>query len=92
MSFVGLAGKTANLPLPDIHLKDLGTGPEGITTAELTQQVLTAVLDKSIEVSTGAVADFGRQAAGLTKNLGNSAADAAGKATKGIGGLFKKSK
>jgi hypothetical protein len=91
VSFVGLAGKTADLPLPDIHLKDLGTGPEGITAAELANKVLTAVLDKSIEASTGAVADLGRQAAELTKNIGNSAADAAGKATKGIGGLFKKS-
>jgi hypothetical protein len=90
VSFVGLAGKTANLPLPDIHLKDLGTGPEGITAAELTEKVLTEVLDKAIEVSAGAVGDLGRQGADLTKDIGSSAAEAAGRATKGIGGLFKK--
>ncbi len=90
VSFVGLAGKTADVTLLDIHLKDLGTGPEGITAAELTDKVLTEVLDQAIEVSAGAVADLGRQAAVLTKNVANSAAEAAGKATKGIGGLIKK--
>lgn len=81
VSFVGLAGKTADVPLPEIRLKDLGTGPEGITTAELADKVLSAMLDKSIEVSAGAVADLGRQAA-----------EVAAKATKGIGGVFRRGK
>jgi len=83
VSFVGLAGKTATLPLPEIHLQDLGKGPEGITGTELTRQVLSAVLKGSIDASAGAVADLG-------KDVGKSAVDAAGKVTKGIGDLFKK--
>jgi hypothetical protein len=92
VSFVGLAGKTANVTLPDIYFKDLGTGPEGITAGELADKVLTAVLNKTLEVSGSAVTDLSKQAAGLTKDLGNSATDAVGKATKGLGDLFKKVK
>jgi hypothetical protein len=93
VSFAGLAGKSATLALPEIRLKDLGTGPEGITAAELTRQVLSAVLSRSIEVSSGAVADFGKQAAGLGKDAAQSAVDSARKAAaKGIGDLFKKNK
>jgi len=100
VSFAGLAGKSATLALPEIRLKDLGTGPEGIMPAELTRQVLSAILSRSIEVSSGAVADLGKQAADLGKQAadllgkeaGQSAADAAGKAAKGLGDLLKKSK
>ena len=90
VSFVGLAGRTATVPLPDIRLKDLGTGPEGITAAELTRQVLTAVLNGSLEAGAGAVTDLGKQAADLGKDLGKSAVDSAGKLGKGLGDLFKK--
>jgi len=92
VSFVGLAGKTATVPLPEIRLKDLGKGPEGITGTELTSQVLSEVLNGSLKASEGAVADLGKQAAGLGKDLGKSAEDAAGKVTQGIGNLFKKDK
>jgi hypothetical protein len=64
----------------------LGTGPEGITAGELTEKVLTEVLDQAIKASAGAVADLGKDAANMTKDIGNSAA---GKAAKGLGSLFK---
>ena len=67
-----------------------GTGPEGITAGELMNRVLTAVITKSLEVSASVIGDVGKEAAGLTKNASGSAADAAGKATKGISSLFKK--
>ena len=93
VSFAGLAGKSATLPLPEIRLKDLGTGPEGITPAELTRQVLSAVLSRSIEVSSSAIADLGKQATSLGKDAAQSAVDSAGKAAaKGLGDLFKRGK
>jgi len=70
---------------PDVHLKDLGTGPDGITLAELARQILSTVTKSSIEASASAVADLG-------KGLGKSAVDAGGKVTNGIGDLFKKNK
>ncbi|MGA2863024.1 MAG: hypothetical protein ABSF95_00900 [Verrucomicrobiota bacterium] len=92
VSFAGLAGNSATLALPELRLKDLGAGPEGITPAELTRQVLSALLSRSIEVSSGAVADLRKQAAELGKDAERSAVDSVGKAAKGIGGLLKKSK
>jgi hypothetical protein len=91
VSVVGLAGRSAELPLPDIILKDLGTGPEGITAGELADKVLSVVISKSIEVSASAIGDLGKQASGLTTGAGAAASNAAGKVSKGIGGLFKKS-
>ena len=92
VSFVGLAGKSVTVPLPEISLKDLGKGPEGITPTELTSQVLSAVLSGSLKASESAVADLSKQALDLGKDAAKAAVDAAGKVTKGIGDLFKKSK
>lgn len=38
-------GRTVTLTLPDIHLTDLGTGPEGITAVEVGQRTLHALLE-----------------------------------------------
>lgn len=72
----------AAIPLPDIQLTGLGTGPEGITPEELTQKILAA-----IEEGTGKAA-----AGKLSEAATKAAADAAGNATKGITDLFKKKK
>ncbi|HWI59322.1 MAG TPA: AsmA family protein [Bacillota bacterium] len=94
VSVTPLGGKSVTVPLPDIHLTDLGKGPEGITPAELTKKVLQAIEKESVKASGSAVADLGKQAAdltkGLTQDLGKGASGAVEKATKGIGDLFKK--
>jgi uncharacterized protein involved in outer membrane biogenesis len=82
--------KSATVPLPEIHLTGLGQGPDGITVAELTTQVIQAIEKAALQVSSAAMADLGKDAAGLTKGLGNTATGAADKVTKGLGGLFKK--
>lgn len=83
-------GKSATVPLPEIHLTGLGQGPDGITAAELTKLVIGAIEKEAVQVSTSVVADLGKEATGLTKGLGNSATGAADKVTKGLGGLLKK--
>lgn len=90
VSVTGMGGKSLSVALPEIHLKDLGTGPEGITAGELTRQVLTAVNEKAIQAANGAVADLGKQATGLTKDLGKKAGADVHKISQGIGNLFKK--
>jgi hypothetical protein len=40
---------TAMVPLPQIHLTNLGNGPEGITAEELTSKVLTEILQEAIK-------------------------------------------
>jgi len=79
-SIPGLEGKTFTVPIPDIHFTQLGTGPEGITAADLTQKVLTQISKESI----AAVADY-------AKNLGSGVLkDAVPGAKKALGGLFGK--
>jgi uncharacterized protein involved in outer membrane biogenesis len=73
----------ATLPLPDIHLTDLGKGPEGITAADLTKQVLTEVIGSTLKAVENAAADVGKDA---TKAVGAGV----NKITTGIGGLIKK--
>lgn len=85
-----LGGQSATVPLPEIHLTDLGKGPDGITPAELAQQVLQAIEKEAVQASSGAVANLSKQAAGLTKGVTNTVSGAADQVTKGLGGLLKK--
>jgi len=56
------------MPLPEIKWTDLGTGPDGITAAELTQRVLDRVTVETLKLAEKAAVDFGKNAAGnLTK-------------------------
>jgi hypothetical protein len=90
VSVTALGGGTATVPLPDIHLKDLGTGPDGITPAELTKQVLEAIESGAVKAASGAVADIAKGAVYATKDVTNTRSNAVQSVTKGIGNLFKK--
>ena len=85
-----LGGKSATVPLPEIHLTNLGSGPEGITTSELSTRVLKEVLQAAIPIAEKAVADIGKGATDLIKNAGKGSTGGLDKAAKGIGDLFKK--
>ena len=79
-------GKEVTLPpltLPDIHLTDLGKGPEGITATDLTKQVLSEVVGGSIKAVENAAVNLGKDA---SKAVGAGV----NKITTGIGGLLKK--
>ncbi len=90
VSVTALGGKSATVPLPDIRLTDLGTGPDGITAAELTKRVLKEIEKNAVQAASGAVADLSKQAQELTKGLQQNATGALTNVTKGIGDLFKK--
>ena len=86
----GVVQGSATVPLPPIHLQNLGTGPGGITPAELTQRVLAAIESSAAQAASGAVADIGKGAVYVTKDVGNVGSNTLQKVTKGIGGFFKK--
>lgn len=67
------------LPLPDIHLQDLGKGPEGITPVALTQEVLGQITTASLKAIASSAGSAG-------KAIGNEA----NKLGKSLGDLFKK--
>ena len=85
-------GGTAPIPLPDITLRDLGTGPEGITPAELTKRVLGAITEGTTKAAAGVVGDIGKGAVDAAKGAGKTATEAVGSTTKGVTDLFKKKK
>lgn len=87
LSMTVFAGRSVTVPLPPITLKDLGTGPEGITAGELTQKVLSEVTVETLKAAQKAVTDLGKGATDLITKGGTGAVD---KVTKGVGDLFKK--
>jgi uncharacterized protein involved in outer membrane biogenesis len=89
VSVTTLGGQAATIPLPDIHLPALGTGPDGITPAELTKKVLEAIEKDATQAASGAVADIGKGAVYLTKQAGGLRTNAVDKVTKGLGGFLK---
>jgi uncharacterized protein involved in outer membrane biogenesis len=90
VSVTALGQRSATVPLPEIHLTGLGTGPEGITAAELTKRVLTEIEKIALPAATAAVADLNKQAADLRRQAEKSASEAIGNTTKGLSNLFKK--
>jgi hypothetical protein len=87
----GINGREMTLPLPDIHLTNLGKGGDGITATDLTRHVLGAITTATVKVVASATTDFGKGAAdALGKDAGKAASEGARKITRGIGGLLKK--
>jgi len=85
-----LGGKSVTLTLPTIELTGLGTGPEGITAAELTKRVISAIEKESLKAVSSSAADLGKAAESLTKGLGKDSGGAVSNITQGLGNLFKK--
>jgi hypothetical protein len=67
------------LPLPPIHLTNLGQGPDGITPAALIKEVLGQVTSASLKAVVASAGDAGKALGGEASKLGKS-----------LGGLFKK--
>lgn len=79
--------------IPDIHMTNLGSGPEGITAGELTKLVLKNINKETFEAIQKSVADVGKQAADALKDMskgGTNSLNKAAETLKGVGDLFKK--
>ncbi|HEY0454728.1 MAG TPA: hypothetical protein VGE41_00015 [Verrucomicrobiae bacterium] len=82
-----LGGQSATLTLPEIHLSNLGQGPEGITPAELSTKVMDLVTSETLKAVTSSLENMGKGAVGIIKNAGTNTVD---KLQKGVGDFFKK--
>jgi uncharacterized protein involved in outer membrane biogenesis len=69
-------GRTITLSIPDIHLSELGTGPDGITGVEVAQRTLHAVLDAALKAIAQNATGLGAEGADKAKNAVQKAADA----------------
>lgn len=88
LSVTGVGSST--VPLPEIHLTGLGAGSDGLTAAELTKKVLTAIEQSAAKAAAESAGDIAKGATSLIKGAGGSATNAAGKVGNAIGNLFKK--
>ena len=71
------------LPLPPVHLTNLGAGPDGITAADLSKQVFADLTSAIIKAVASSATDIG-------KDAGKTATESVNKIKSGIGGLFGK--
>jgi uncharacterized protein involved in outer membrane biogenesis len=93
VSIKGTAGFAAPITLPDIHLTNLGQGPDGITAAELTKKILSEITTSVAQHAGNVITDIGKGAIdSATKAATKTATDTVEKATKGVTDLFKKKK
>lgn len=88
LSIFGGHGPT--IPLPDIHLTDLGAGDAGITPGDLAKRVFDAVFESVFTAVKSAAGNVGKGAMDAAKGLGEGAKGALEKAGSGLGDLFKK--
>ena len=93
MSATMLKGQALTIPLPDIHLRDIGKESGGVTVQKAAAEVFAA-LNKSVVqavASSGKLLEKGIGAAGeAAKGLGSEAGKTGSKAVEGIKGLFGK--
>jgi len=81
-----LGGKSLTVPLPPVHLQDIGKAENGVTSAQLVTAVMKSLLAATTEAATKAITDLGSGLKDVTKG----GADELNKAAKGISDLFKK--
>jgi len=84
-----LGAKSGTVPLPEIHLKDLGKEGDGITPAQLSKEVLEAVLEKALAAGLAALGDI-KGVSDITKSVGGT--NTVDKVTRGLGDLLQKKK
>jgi hypothetical protein len=101
-SLTGLVTKDVTLPIPDIHLSGLGTGPEGITPADLTKKVLSQITADTIKTLISSASALGKDLTdeakktaqgavnGVLQNAGGAGSNTVDQVKKGLGGLFGK--
>ena len=81
-----LKGQEVTLPLPTIHLTGMGEGDQGITAADLTRSVMSAITSATYKTVAGEATQLGKSANTL-RQAGQKAGSQIGNA---IGNLFQK--
>lgn len=90
VSLTSLGGRELTLPLPTLHLQNIGTAGHAVTAKELLTQIIEPLLSSIVKTVTDGVANVGKEALNLGKGAGKEAAGQLNKATDGLKGLFKK--
>lgn len=91
----GFSGQTFSIKVPDIKFTDLGTGPDGITAAELSKRAISEIVKEVGPILVQELGKLGKvDLEGAKESATKAVGDAAGKASetlKGVtDGIFKK--
>jgi hypothetical protein len=92
---IGSTPIVVTLPIPDIHFTNLGTGPDGITVADLTQKILGEVISSSLravvtQAKTLATGAAGEVMKGATGSAGKAVNEGTDTLKKGLGNFLGK--
>lgn len=90
VSLTGMGEQPTILTLPNIHLTNLGQGSAGLTSADLTRAVMSAITSATIKAVAASSAINLKGIDKLGKDAGKALGTEAEKAVKNIGGLFGK--
>jgi uncharacterized protein involved in outer membrane biogenesis len=90
VKFAMLGGAGTTVPLPDIHLSNLGAGPDGITPGELAKEVIGEITSKTLSTVASQVGNLGKGATDAAKGLLNGATKTGGGALDNAKKLFTK--
>jgi uncharacterized protein involved in outer membrane biogenesis len=86
-----LGNRASTIDLPEIRMTNLGAGPEGITTEELTDRLLRVILEKATVVAATAMAGSPEGLADGLKRAGQEAVNQAlDEAARGVSDLLKR--
>jgi len=85
-----LGGDTKTVILPDIKMTDLGTGPDGVTAAELTQLILKEITEKTLKAVMESGGDLNKIGESALQQLNASGNQDTEKAVRGVLDMFKK--
>ena len=86
----GFSGQVFPLKVPDIKFTDLGTGPDGITPAELSKRVIDELISRIGPIAAQELSKFGKQALDTATGSATNVVGEAGKTLKGVTDIFKK--
>ncbi len=92
-SAVGLRGQSLTVPLPDIHLKDIGKESQGATVQQAVAEMIAALNKATLQAiaGSGKFLEKGAEAVGeAAKGIGTEAGKTGSKAVEGLKGLFGK--
>lgn len=82
--------QSMTLPLPALHLQNIGEAEHGVTAEQLTMQIVKPVVSSVITAATEQVGKLGGNLKDVGKGGLNTLSNGIGNATKGITDLFKK--
>lgn len=85
VSVTALGGKVVPVPLPPLHLENIGDKEKGVSIAEASHQIMQAILTSATQASQQAMGGLGKS----LQDIGGGAKSGASQAVGGLKGLFK---